>query len=621
MGRERYAQDGVAFLRFLLLLSSFWSCVGQQVKTRNLKGPASQPWKCRPVKIQGNWHGHYLHDTTFLKWECEMTSSVQQVYQATVNYRPSSEMFIDVNNVFGVAKSRTSTGTVIFLGMFDKVDDCELACFRYSSGGAKCNAYSWHRPAFGSHEWRRQCFAVVDDHWAPHQQKGVVSGRVVRHSTAMQDADGKGCVDRCSGHGVCQNTTGTCICDTGFSGFDCSVEVACDSATVGGSCYTVFEKKTSWKKAQEKCALGGGTLAILQSKEQQNALLGVFGGCKSAWIGLNDMKEEGSYVWQDGPRATWFNWAKNEPNNKGNEDVVLLRKDTKQWYDSAGKAGMADCYACSYKEGQSSAHGEDASSCARDCSGHGVCGAVTGMCTCEEGYFGADCSKKTPCEGFTLDQMCFVVYPEAGSRPEAEEKCRSRGGQLSGVYSHQHEQKLLQLGRAKGCRMQEMWIGLNDQEREGSWEWSSREMSDVDYVNWLPWEPNNGAAEIGGLSQEEEDGVVMDKFGWTDVNIARSNISCFACEFAGTGLHEASSALSRHGEKALDSPVLFNFFAPDLDPVLRRVSCPPGVGECVDDEDVGDAEPFVCSAHDPNYIDEEEAVAEEEEEVTLLAET
>jgi len=38
-----------------------------QVKTRNLKGPAQQPWKCKPVKIRGEWHGHYLHDKTFIK--------------------------------------------------------------------------------------------------------------------------------------------------------------------------------------------------------------------------------------------------------------------------------------------------------------------------------------------------------------------------------------------------------------------------------------------------------------------------------------------------------------------------------------------------------------------------
>jgi len=32
-----------------------------------------------------------------------------------------------------------------------------------------------------------------------------------------------------------------------------------------------------------------------------------------------------------------------------------------------------------------------------------------------------------------------------------------------------------------------------------------------DYINWLPWEPNNGADQPGGLSVSEEDGVVMDR--------------------------------------------------------------------------------------------------------------
>jgi hypothetical protein len=39
----------------------------------------------------------------------------------------------------------------------------------------------------------------------------------------------------------------------------------------------------------------------------------------------------------------------------------------------------------------------------------------------------------------------------------------------------------------------EIWISLNDQEKEGTWEWSRRELNPDDYVNWLPSEPDNGA--------------------------------------------------------------------------------------------------------------------------------
>ena len=69
----------------------------------------------------------------------------------------------------------------------------------------------------------------------------------------MQDATGKGCINKCSGEGVCQNDTGVCICSAGFSGYDCSLEAACDSwVSQGGRCYTVYEKTLAWSKARSR---------------------------------------------------------------------------------------------------------------------------------------------------------------------------------------------------------------------------------------------------------------------------------------------------------------------------------------------------------------------------------
>jgi len=526
----------------------------QQVKTRNLKGPANQPWKCKPVKIRGDHHGHYLHDKTFINWECENTEVVQKVWEMVVHTRPSSEVYHDINNVFGVAKSMSTTGTVTYLGKFDKLDECELACFKFSSGGAKCTAYSWHRTDFGNPAWARQCFAVLDGRWSPVRQGGTISGKVIRESNAMQDASGRGCFSLCSGHGVCQNTTGICICDIGFQGFDCGLELGCDSPAVEGRCYTVFERKTSWSKAHDRCAKSGGTLATISTPSQQTVLASVLGGCRNTWIGLSDHDEEGHWQWADGSRTGFRNWAVGEPNNKGNEDYVLFRQSDGRWADAQGKSGNADCYACSYRDGATSAHHGHVGACARDCSGHGSCGAATGTCSCNEGYFGVDCSKRSPCEGKVSGDKCYVVYAEAGDRNVAESKCRNRGGHLSSVVSQEHELMLLQLAEDKSCRSKEMWIALNDEEREGMWEWADRDMGDNDYVNWQPWEPNNGAVVLGGTTRREEDGVVMDKYGWADAEVTRANVSCFTCEFNGAGLQESPTALSRLGEGLVESP-------------------------------------------------------------------
>jgi hypothetical protein len=48
-------------------------------------------------------HAHgYLHDKTFVDWECENTEIVQQVYEMVVQTRPSSEVWDGINNVHGI---------------------------------------------------------------------------------------------------------------------------------------------------------------------------------------------------------------------------------------------------------------------------------------------------------------------------------------------------------------------------------------------------------------------------------------------------------------------------------------------------------------------------------------
>nr|XP_039251936.1 alpha-N-acetylgalactosamine-specific lectin-like [Styela clava] len=47
------------------------------------------------------------------------------------------------------------------------------------------------------------------------------------------------------------------------------------------------------------------------------------------WIGLDDIQQEGKFVWKDGVTSTKNNtyWDKNQPDNYGNEDCVHLRRN------------------------------------------------------------------------------------------------------------------------------------------------------------------------------------------------------------------------------------------------------------------------------------------------------
>ena len=43
------------------------------------------------------------------------------------------------------------------------------------------------------------------------------------------------------------------------------------------------------------------------------------------WIGLNDVAQEGDWVWEDGSDVVFSVWADGEPDDAGNEDCAHFR--------------------------------------------------------------------------------------------------------------------------------------------------------------------------------------------------------------------------------------------------------------------------------------------------------
>ena len=103
----------------------------------------------------------------------------------------------------------------------------------------------------------------------------------------------------------------------------------------GGGCYLLGVQSASWSEASAACADWGGSLASLESSEEEAALSQNV--LADTWIGLNDLASEGDMIWDGGePLATYSHWATDQPDDfDGLEDCVELLADGRGWNDRA----------------------------------------------------------------------------------------------------------------------------------------------------------------------------------------------------------------------------------------------------------------------------------------------
>eukprot|EP00039_Didymoeca_costata_P027598 m.18761 g.18761 ORF g.18761 m.18761 type:complete len:686 (+) comp6398_c0_seq1:138-2195(+) len=105
--------------------------------------------------------------------------------------------------------------------------------------------------------------------------------------------------------------------------------------TLGNEKFSCFNVPKTFAEAAADCRRRDLQLAALKSSEEEQALV-KFGEAidSDVWIALNDIDEEGSFVWQDETSLTFENWGFGQPSSEGDENcVVLSRDDDFQWHD------------------------------------------------------------------------------------------------------------------------------------------------------------------------------------------------------------------------------------------------------------------------------------------------
>ncbi|KAI6647380.1 Low affinity immunoglobulin epsilon Fc receptor-like [Oopsacas minuta] len=123
----------------------------------------------------------------------------------------------------------------------------------------------------------------------------------------------------------------------------------CGAISNEGTCFRYFESSLiNWGDSRQQCLSSGYNLATISSSEENTLLLSIVTGSGNCWIGLNDMANEGTFVWVDGSDSTYRNFDNGQPDLGSLENCVEFRPNGR-WNDAQCLLQIFTCYFCSIK--------------------------------------------------------------------------------------------------------------------------------------------------------------------------------------------------------------------------------------------------------------------------------
>ncbi|XP_070843355.1 C-type lectin domain family 11 member A [Chaetodon trifascialis] len=111
---------------------------------------------------------------------------------------------------------------------------------------------------------------------------------------------------------------------------------------VGYKCYLVYNSYEDYAGASRKCLERGGRMAMPRDRKEQEALADYVRsffhpGNWPIWLGINDLRSEGMYLFDDGTRVSYFQWRKHflssQPDGGRRENCVAMSSDDGDWWD------------------------------------------------------------------------------------------------------------------------------------------------------------------------------------------------------------------------------------------------------------------------------------------------
>ena len=207
----------------------------------------------------------------------------------------------------------------------------------------------------------------------------------------------------------------------------------------GESDYYLSNFDTTWYEADDMSDNAGGHLVTISSEEENDFIYSLISLVDNSWIGFSDIATEGDWVWTTGEDVVYTNWDVGEPNDSNDgEDCAEMWSGEGEWNDNA-----CDLERHFFMEVDSLL-------------------VLDSLLSSEFVY--AD----------SLGGSYYYLSTSAVTWHEADDMSENAGGHLVSVNSAE-ENNIIAWLMDEIIAVDEVWIGFNDVEMEGYWEWTTGE--------------------------------------------------------------------------------------------------------------------------------------------------
>ncbi len=297
--------------------------------------------------------------------------------------------------------------------------------------------------------------------------------------------------------------------------------------TLNGNQYYCSLSPATWANANTIAQNNGGYLASINSADENQFLSNML-TIQSAWIGLNDIENEGHFEWSSGEPVSYTNWYPGQPNNYNGTQHCVEILNNGQWNDQYGSyqlefimekpcsfveqvAGPAPGsfltggnYTVTYRINDSCGSVDQCSfninvesglsiTCPSNINTSAPANSAGVVVNWNQPQVSSCCSNCTNGGGQAIPGFVYMgafnghhYYCSIASAtwPQAKANCEANGGYLTVINGASENAYLANL-----LTLQSAWIGCSDTASEGHFQWVNGDA--LTYTNWYPGQPNN----------------------------------------------------------------------------------------------------------------------------------